>query len=183
MTPRIQSVVKGGALFCASLLAPLAHAQEANPAAGSVQEELRALRQLIEQQSKQIDMLSAQVTRLGGELERRNMATPTAPLGSGAGEASGDAGGAPVAKPAPAPTPAGQTPPAANHSTPQTPQNGQAPQNVHVVVKGDSLEKIARQHNTSAAELQKLNKINDPKKLQIGQQLTLPGAPAEKKPE
>ena len=45
---------------------------------------------------------------------------------------------------------------------------------MHIVVKGDSLDKIAKQHNTTIAELQKLNKITDPKKLQIGQQLTLP---------
>jgi membrane-bound lytic murein transglycosylase D len=45
---------------------------------------------------------------------------------------------------------------------------------VHIVVKGDSLEKIAKQHGTTIADLQKLNSITDPKKLQIGQQLVLP---------
>ena len=39
-------------------------------------------------------------------------------------------------------------------------------------------DKIAKQHNTTIIELQKLNKITDPKKLQIGQQLTLPPTPA-----
>jgi LysM repeat protein len=42
------------------------------------------------------------------------------------------------------------------------------------------LEKIAKQHNIQVTDLQKLNKISDPKKLQIGQQLTLPPN-AEKK--
>jgi LysM repeat protein len=59
------------------------------------------------------------------------------------------------------------------------------PANVHIVVKGDSLEKIAKQHNILVTDLQKLNKISDPKKLQIGQQLTLPpnaDKPAPDKP-
>jgi LysM repeat protein len=45
---------------------------------------------------------------------------------------------------------------------------------VHIIVKGDSLDKIAKQHGVTITELQKLNKISDPKKLQIGQQLVLP---------
>jgi LysM repeat protein len=154
MTPRIHSVVSCGAFFLAAWFSPLANAQDAAPAAGSVQEELRALRQLVEQQSKQIDALTAQITRLGGELERRNLATPSAPLAdSGAKEANAEA--APAAPAARVVAPAG---------------------NVHIVVKGDSLDKIAKQHNTTISELQKLNKITDPKKLQIGQQLTLPPA-------
>jgi 2',3'-cyclic-nucleotide 2'-phosphodiesterase/3'-nucleotidase len=54
------------------------------------------------------------------------------------------------------------------------------PANTHIVVKGESLEKIAKTHGTTIAELQKLNRITDPKKLQIGQQLVLP-PPAPKK--
>ena len=120
-----------------------------------MQDELKALRQLIEQQSKQIDSLSAQITRLGGELERRNLVTPSAALpGAPANEAATDTAA---------------TPPAARVVSP--------PANVHIIVKGDSLDKIAKQHNTTIAELQKLNKIADPKKLQIGQQLTLPPVP------
>ncbi len=50
----------------------------------------------------------------------------------------------------------------------------------HIVVKGDSLDKIAKLHNVQVTELLKLNKITDPKKLQIGQQLTLPAATDKK---
>ena len=159
MTPRISSVVSCGALVLAAWFSPLASGQDAAaPAASvnSVQEELRSLRQLIEQQSKQLDALTAQITRLGGELERRNMAAPAAPLpDTGARDNNAE-----TTPPAPAPAP--------------TPKVVGPPPNVHIVVKGDSLDKIAKQHNTTIAELQKLNKINDPKRLQIGQQLTLP---------
>ncbi len=50
----------------------------------------------------------------------------------------------------------------------------------HIVVKGDALEKIAKQHSVPVADLLKLNNISDPKKLQIGQQLLLPPATAKK---
>jgi LysM repeat protein len=149
--PRIHSVLSFGAVLCAAL-SPVATAQE--PAAGSIQEELRALRQLIEQQSKQIDALTAQVTKLGGEMERRGLASG-APMPAETGPTAESA--APAARVV--------TPPGASS-------------NVHIVVKGDSLDKIAKTHNTTIAELQKLNKITDPKKLQIGQQIMLPAAPA-----
>jgi LysM repeat protein len=48
------------------------------------------------------------------------------------------------------------------------------PMDVHIVVKGESLEKIAKAHGTTITDLQKINRISDPKKLQIGQQLKLP---------
>ena len=171
MTPRIHSIVGCGALMLAAWFSPIAQAQTAPnaPAPGAVQEELKALRQMIEQQSKQIDALTAQITRLGGELERRNMATPATPLAEN--KETPDAG--------PAPAPAGA---AAAGSAPGTGAAVAAPTakvvtpagNTHIVVKGDSLDKIAKQNNTTIAELQKLNKITDPKKLQIGQQIILP---------
>jgi len=169
MTPRIHSIVGCGAFVLATWLSPIAQAQTpakaepAVPAGTAVLEELRALRQMIEQQSKQIDSLTAQITRLGGELERRNIVTPSTPLAEtketpDAGAAPAPAGSAPAGAAGAAPTPKVVTPAA----------------NVHIVVKGDSLDKIAKQNNTTIVELQKLNKITDPKKLQIGQQLTLP---------
>ena len=156
MTHRFNAVVFSSALSCALWFAPLAQAQQATPAAGSVQEELRALRQLIEQQSKQIDTLTAQVTRLGAEMERRGQVPPAPATAVNPDET------------APAP-------PASAAPTPKVvPSAGEAPASVHIVVKGDSLDKIAKQHNTTIAELIKLNKISDPKKLQIGQQINLP---------
>jgi len=111
--------------------------------------EVKALRLLVEQQAKQLEALSAQVARLSAKIE-------------------GGAAPAPAAASAPAADNAEFAVPAARVVTPQ------APANVHVVVKGDSLEKIAKSHGTTIAELQKRNRITDPKKLQIGQQLVLP---------
>ena len=134
----------------ATATSPLSSAQD--PAPG----DLKTLRQMIDQQAKQLDQLSAQVARLAAKIE----------------------GKADPATPAPA-TPAANdnaefAVPAARVVTPP------AAANVHIVVKGESLEKIAKAHGTTSAELQKLNRITDPKKLQIGQQLTLPAQPPKK---
>jgi LysM repeat protein len=49
--------------------------------------------------------------------------------------------------------------------------------NTHLVAKGETLTSIARMHKVSIEELQKLNHIENDRKLQIGQTLVIPGAP------
>ena len=48
---------------------------------------------------------------------------------------------------------------------------------VHVVRRGDTLYSIARAHGSSVDELTRLNGLDDPSNLEIGQVLTLPGRP------
>jgi LysM repeat protein len=43
----------------------------------------------------------------------------------------------------------------------------------YTIGKGDSLSAIAKKHNTTVDALSKLNKINDPNKIQMGQKLRL----------
>jgi len=117
----------------------------------TVADELKALRQLIERQTKQLEVLTGQVARLSAKVEGGPDAAVTISPPS-AGTAPGE--------------PAEYSVPAARAVAP--------PANVHIVVKGDSLEKIAKANGTTIAELQKINRISDPKKLQIGQQLQLP---------
>lgn len=111
--------------------------------------EVKALRQLVEQQSKQIETLAAQIARLSARLDGSTEAAPQAAERS-------------------APDNTEFAIPAARVVAPH------APANVHIVVKGESLEKIAKSHGTTVPELQKINRITDPKRLQIGQQLVLP---------
>jgi LysM repeat protein len=47
--------------------------------------------------------------------------------------------------------------------------------NTHVVARGETLTSIARMHKVTIDELQKLNHIEDARKLQPGQTLLLPG--------
>jgi LysM repeat protein len=159
MHSRLRLPVIASALALAFVILPIASAQDAAPAGTSLLDEVRTLRQLVEQQSKQIQTLTDQVARLTARLENGAAANAPAP--------------APAINEAPAATPRIVAPP-------------QPPANSHIVVKGDSLEKIAKQHGTTVADLLKLNKIPDPKKIQIGQQITLPpesaAAPATDKP-
>jgi len=118
-----------------------------------VQAELAALRKLVEQQNNKIDDLTVQIAKLNARLDARgDTAVPAA--------AAAATRGTPV--------------PAQAEEAPPVPRIIADAPKVHIVVKGESLEKIAKQHGTTVAELQKLNNISDPKKLQIGQQLTLP---------
>jgi len=129
----------------AVLHVPAAKAQE------GLAGEVKALKQMVEQQGKQIESLSAQVARLTSRIE-------------GSGET---------------PAAANRTAPPAGDSTEFAIPAARAvaphpPANVHIVVKGESLEKIAKSHGTTVPDLQKINRISDPKRLQIGQQLQLP---------
>ncbi|MGI8890205.1 MAG: LysM peptidoglycan-binding domain-containing protein [Chthoniobacterales bacterium] len=49
--------------------------------------------------------------------------------------------------------------------------------NTHVVARGETLTSIAKQHKVTIDELQKLNHIENDRKLQIGQTLVIPGTP------
>jgi LysM repeat protein len=46
--------------------------------------------------------------------------------------------------------------------------------NSHVVAKGETLTSIAKMHKVTIEELQRLNHIENPLKLQIGQTITIP---------
>lgn len=116
----------------------------------TVQAELAQLRKLVELQNTKIDALSAQVARLTIQLDTQ--------AGLGAPRATPAIIATPTVEPEAAPVPR---------------VLGTAPR-VHIVVKGEALEKIAKQYGITVAELQKVNNIADPKKLQVGQQLTLP---------
>lgn len=124
--------------------------------------ELQAIRKLVEQQNDQIARLTAEVARLSALVDAPRSATQP---GHGATPGVG-------AAPSPAPAVVAEaTRPAVV-----------PPANVHIVVKGDSLDKIAKMHGIMVTDIQKLNKITDPKKLQIGQQLILPANAVKQEP-
>ena len=106
--------------------------------------EITALKKVVEEQGKQIESLSAQVAQLAAKLEEK-AAEPSTGISS---------------------------PPAAPLVA--TPLPMQPEPNVYAIERGDSLEKIAKSYGTTTAELQKLNNISDPNKVQIGQKIVLP---------
>jgi hypothetical protein len=138
-------------------------AEDGANANGPAGDELHILRQMIEQQSRQIDVLAQEIARLNLLLEGR---TPTA-----AGLAPSPAAEAPEAA-----TGEDGIPKAVAATAPGTPAGP-----VHIVTKGETLTAIARRYKVTVPDLLKVNKIADVRKLQIGQTLALP--PGAKIPE
>lgn len=64
----------------------------------------------------------------------------------------------------------GETPAPVTTEAPKPTQTG----NSHVVAKGETLTSIAKMHKVSVEELQKLNHIENDRKLQIGQTIMIP---------
>jgi LysM repeat protein len=76
-----------------------------------------------------------------------------------------------------APSPALPPPPAAMPTSSSSLAASSGP-GVHTVAPGESAESIARKYQISVGELVRANQITDPKKIRIGQVLTIPGAGA-----
>jgi len=146
-----------GTLLCASP-APL-RAASSSAATEPGNDELKDLRNMIEQQSRQIDVLAQEVARLNLLLEGR---TPTAP---GLAQA-----------PATESIPSGHQEAAPPKSTPPDSSDAAPPTSgpTHIVTKGETLTAIARHYKVSLPDLLKVNKITDVRRLQIGQTLHLP---------
>ncbi len=127
---------------------PAARAEETTPA-----QELRDLKQAVQQQTKQIELLVEQVARLTRALDSQK---------------SGEAAAAAPTTSIEAPKPLPEFPP----EVPKAEAVPPAPR--HVVVKGETLTSIAKQYNIPITELKTANKIENERKLQIGQVLILP---------
>ena len=148
-------------IACAVLAFPTASVFAQENAA--VIEELRVVRQMVEQQSKQIDALSKQLAKLTASVE-----------GKPAAKAETAAAPEPASPPAATPAP--------NESTPAPKAELVGPPK-HIVAKGETLTSIAKHYNIPLADLLKANKEINDRKLQIGQAITIPSAPGSKAPE
>ena len=136
--------------------------------------QIEELTKRAELQTKQIETLNADVNRLTSVLLARSgestapaephpASTPAAAVSSQtyAGATTVTTGAGPVLKAEPVPAEPEVT--TAPDGTP-----------THVIKRGENLISIARQHGTTVSELLKINKIEDERKLQIGQTLLLP---------
>lgn len=128
-----------------------------NPSDAPTAVQLQALTRKIDEQNAKIDTLSQQILKL--EQQIANM-RPGVIIGE--------------ATPAPAPA-AAAAPESSGHA-----QNA----NTHVVARGETLTSIAKMHNVRVSDLEKLNHIENDRKLQIGQTIMIPGpaAPASSSP-
>ena len=161
-----------GALFFSPLAAVAEDAQAL--------QEIRELKQLMEQQMKRIDELTVEVGRLHQAVEAHKAAlTPgpapkrevgTAPLFSGYTD---------TLKPVPARAVAAkpEAPKAEPVKSAPIPEESKIETSSgvkHLVEKGETLTAIAKRYNVALPDLMKANKNINDRKLQIGQTLTIP---------
>ena len=163
-------------LLLSLLISPAAalHAQEASeaPATGESTaaegHELRQIRQLLEQQSKQLEALAQQISKLAQTADFQNTnAAAHQSTGSGSPASAATASGA-----APAAAGADGSPATRTAEIPRAEAVGGSVK--HVVAKGETLTSIAKHYSITVADLLKLNKIENDRKLQIGQSINVP---------
>lgn len=146
------------AAACLAAMCSFTHAADpkskpANPKPAN--KDIEALRETIEEQSRQIEALTQQIAHLTELLEAHGIATATA---------------------TPAPSPAPESTAPATAGIVETP-------GTHTVTKGETLTSIAKHYKITVGELEKVNKISNDRTLQIGQVLTIPAATPSPTPE
>jgi LysM repeat protein len=118
--------------------------------------DLQTLARKIDEQNAKIDLLSQQILKL-----QQQIAGNTRP-------------GVMIGEGAPTSSPAASTTPEPSHPG----GNG----NTHIVARGETLTSIAKTHGVTVGELQKLNHIENPLKLQAGQTILIPGPSSSASP-
>jgi LysM repeat protein len=141
------------AALCATLFFTGATAQTSTPSPTKAvtTTDLQTLAKKIDEQNAKIDMLSQQILKLQQQISNMR---PGVMIGEGAPSTSTTA----TSTPEPSRQPAGE--------------------NTHIVARGETLTSIAKMHGVSVSDLQKLNHIDNPLKLQAGQTIFIPTSPS-----
>jgi LysM repeat protein len=150
-------------------LAPLSFlvAQEKAPkGASSVQSELEAIKLELKAQQDKIEQLSQEIAKLSeaikeSEVNKERATSEKPPSSTPPPRAVGVS---------PSPTPPATA--GVENPSPSEPSGARS----HVVAKGETLTQIAKQYGVTVEEIQQANKIQDAKKLQIGQTIKIPGS-------
>jgi LysM repeat protein len=111
--------------------------------------QLEALAKKIDEQNAKIDALSQEILKLEQQLSHSRP-------------------GVMIGEPAPAPATAAATATSASHPA--------VTGNTHTVARGETLTSIAKMYKVTVDDLQKANHIEDGRKLQAGQTITIPAA-------
>jgi len=167
---------------CVLLIVAATFAKAQEPTApATTPNEFGALKQAVEQQTKQMEVLTQQITELNRRMAAQQQSSAPAPPTPPA-TAAPPSGAAPAHTQSP--PPAASTSAAAPPGPEAKPQPAAAPTEgvKHTVAKGETLISIAKRYNIPLSELEKANKITDERKLQIGHVLNIP-SPANKTPE
>jgi LysM repeat protein len=142
--------MKLAAICCAILVSALCAASAQTPApesAKSAAAQLEALAKKIDEQNAKIDALSQEILKLEQQVSQNR---PGIMIGE-------------------------STPSPANAAAPATsPSHPAAAGNTHIVARGETLTSIAKMYKVTVDELQQANHIEDGRKLQAGQTITIP---------
>jgi LysM repeat protein len=153
--------MKVAALSCAAFLLALwtASAQSPAPEAAKSAEavQLEALAKKIDEQNAKIDALSQEILKLEQQMSH---VRPGVMIGEST----------PQPQSAAAPAPA------------SSPLHAAAAGNTHTVARGETLTSISKMYKVTVDELQKANHIEDGRKLQAGQTITIPTTSATPTP-
>jgi LysM repeat protein len=142
--------MKLAAICCAILVSALCAASAQTPApesAKSAAAQLEGLAKKIDEQNAKIDALSQEILKLEQQVSQNRP-------GIMIGEST--------------PSPANAVAPATSPSHPV------AAGNTHIVARGETLTSIAKMYKVTVDELQQANHIEDGRKLQAGQTITIP---------
>ena len=143
--------------------------------------ELIKLRVILEQQLKHLEAIHEQLNQLRASVEKEAKEKSAPETSSAAAAAAAGASPNPVSPENPKPSQGGLLQTLSTEGNApgeigkEVAKAEAAPSSArHVVVKGETLTSIARHYNISPSELQRLNKIENDRKLQIGQSLLIP---------
>ena len=141
--------MKVAAVACAACLAARSAvlAQTPEPTKPAEATQIEALAKKIDEQNTKIDALSQEILKMEQQLSH---VRPGVMIGENT----------PSAAPAAAPISA--------------PLHSAVPGNTHTVARGETLTSIAKMYKVTVDELQKANHIEDGRKLQAGQTITIP---------
>jgi len=139
------------AIFCATvffaLLSASTQTPASEPAKSSDAAQIEALTKKIDEQNAKIDALSQEILKLEQQVSHIR---PGIMIGEG--------------------TPAPEIPAVPAGS----PSHSTAAGNTHIVTRGETLTSIAKMYKVTVDELQKANHIEDGRKLQAGQTISIP---------
>jgi LysM repeat protein len=143
--------MKLGAIFAVAFAFALwtasAQTPEPEPTKSADAAQLEALAKKIDEQNTKIDALSQEILKLEQQVSHIR---PGVMIGEEA------------------------TPSPANPAAPAASPSHSAGANTHIVARGETLTAIAKMYKVSVDELQKANHIEDGRKLQAGQTITIP---------
>jgi LysM repeat protein len=146
----------------AFMMAPISFLAAQEKGGPSTQGDLEAIKAELRSQDDRINRLSSEVGHLVEALKEKGIVVERA------------AGAAPKASPVPSATPAATAPGTVGVDNPSPTAVGGT--RTHVVAKGETLIQIAKQYGVTVDDIEQLNKIQDAKRLQIGQTLKIPGS-------